>query len=211
MFQIHLRNHSREEGSNCQTQSLPPCYDSACIDALSRNEDARMGHRSIFDSRFREKVTQWIHQRSEVLVLIRYPGSAVKDFEFYQSVTVLGSRLLELTPRTSVIVFGERQLPLRGTVNEEFIQQATELFYTFPESQGGREYLVANLEQADCGPYSKHFHCAGETIDELLADLNGKIGELVAFGKYPPWLYDGEEVISAIVPDADGKVQLGIY
>lgn len=101
---------------------------------------------------------------------------------------------------------------MRGAVDEELIQQAIELFQSVTESPEGEEYLIVNLEQVDYGSYNRYFdHCAGETVDQLRVHLQNKIGERVAVGAYPPWLHDNDAVISAIVPDSDGMVVVGIY
>lgn len=56
---------------------------------------------------------------------------------------------------------------------------------------------------------SQHF--AGETHQELCEHLADEAGEAVAVGLYPDWSDDSDDVISAIVPNADGTVTVGIY
>lgn len=165
-----------------------------------------MSYVSTNDPLFRTKIHQWISGRHEVLVLIRYSYAAgSKDFEFFDSMEAFDARLRELPPQTCITVFGEQQLPLRGRVNDEFITQALKLV---PE---GMEFVVTGLERVRYGDYAWYSHMSGETSAELKEDLHERNGELVAVGLYPPWLEDSEEVLSAVVPNADGSVTTGTY
>jgi hypothetical protein len=57
-------------------------------------------------------------------VLIRYSHAAgSKSFELFHSFSTLREKLSQLPPSTSVIVFKEPQLPLRGMVDDNFIAQ----------------------------------------------------------------------------------------
>jgi hypothetical protein len=165
-----------------------------------------MAYLSTNDAPFRARTAHWIAERQEVLVLIRYSHSAgAKDFEFFGSVEAFDARLRDLPPRTCVTVFGEQQLPLRGRVNDAFIDQALALV---PD---GTEYVVVGLEQVRAGVCASYPHTSGETSVELREDLRESRGKLVAVGPYPPWLEDGEEVVSAVVPNPDGSITVGVY
>jgi hypothetical protein len=161
---------------------------------------------SAADETFLGRVAEWITARGEVLLLIQYSHAAgSKDFEFYDSVDAFRARLTQLPPRTRVIVFGGRQLPLRGRVDESFIRRAEELV---PD---GAEFLVVRLELVRYGTTSWFPKSAGESHEELQESLQDLYGEQVALGPYPPWLEDGEDVTSALIPNPDGSVTTGVY
>jgi len=165
-----------------------------------------MGYPSATDPRFLGRVSGWIGDRDEVLALIRYSHAAgAKDFEFFDSAGAFRARLGNLSPRDCVTVFGRPQLPLRGRADESFVRQALALV---PD---GAEFLVVGLEPVRYGCASWYPHSAGETHAELRESLQDLYGERVAFGPYPPWLEDGEDVTSAVIPNPDGSVTTGVY
>jgi hypothetical protein len=165
-----------------------------------------MGYPSTDDLVFRAKVARWIAARGEVLALIRYSHSAgAKDFEFFTCEHAFRARLAGLPPRSCVTIFGERQFPLRGRVDDAFIDRALTLV---PD---GVEFAVVALERVRGGPDAGLWQVVGERSLELAEALRAKGGELVAVGRYPPWLADGEEVVSAVVPNPDGSVAPGVY
>lgn len=110
-----------------------------------------------------------------------------------------------MAPKTCVIVFREKQLPLRGKVDARFIEIALETI------QDEEEYLLAGLERVNYGAMSWHRFSSGVGSEELKESLSECEGETVALGVYPPWLEDNDEVVSAVVPEADGTVITGIY
>lgn len=167
-----------------------------------------MSYPSTNDPIFLSCVQQWIESKGEVFVLIRFHAAAgSKSFEFFCSMDGFTKRLQGFGPRTCITVFRDRQLPLRGKVDEEFIRQALALV---PD---GSEYLVAALERTTIGKRSWFHDAAGESHAELLEDLRRDYcyGKQIAVGTYPPWLEDNEAVISAVVPDKDGSVTAGAY
>jgi hypothetical protein len=165
-----------------------------------------MASLSSHDTVFVSTVQQWIEQQGEVLVMLRYSRAAGhKDFEFLDSVESLHSRLQNLPPSTSIIAFREPQLPLRGTVDDDFIKTA---LLQIPNSV---EFLVVNLTPEVYGKHSWLGHRSGTTHEELRSVLKDDYGQDVAVGPYPPWLEDNENVISAIVPDKTGQVIGGVY
>jgi hypothetical protein len=167
-----------------------------------------MAYRPTSDQAFGSTVQRWIDSNGEVLAMIRFHAAAgAKSFEFFSSNDDFNKRLRSLSPRTCIIVFRDRQLPLRGTVDEEFIQRALAFV---PD---GVEFLVVALERATVGKGSWFHDAAGETHDELLEELRASAcyGKQVACGLYPPWLEDNQAVISAIVPNEDGSVTVGAY
>jgi len=144
--------------------------------------------------------------QSEILSLIRYSRAAGdKSFEFFVSFDRLRERLGELKPQTSVIAFRQRQLPLRGVVDDEFIARCVN---SIPDRS---EFLVVETVQSTVGHALLFHHEAGATLKELREALERLRGNPVAVGKYPHWRSDSPDVISAYVPDEDGKVRAGIY
>ena len=167
-----------------------------------------MTYPSSNDPAFLVTVRQWIETNGEVFALIRFHASAgAKSFEFYHSVDAFQGRLQELPPRTCITIFGSRQLPLRGKVDEEFIRQALALV---PE---GSEFLLVALKRTTVGDGSWFHNAAGESHAELLEALRDDNcnGKEIAVGTYPLWLEDNEAVISAVVPAKDGSVTTGAY
>jgi hypothetical protein len=163
--------------------------------------------RSSRDLAFLATIGDWIEARGEVLVLFRWPNAGgSKSFEFFRDFPAFMARLETAPRRTSIIVFREPQLPIRGLIDDELIRRAVDLV---PEST---EYLIAGLDLITMGKGSWYPDSAGETHQELIADLRDWwSGQRVAVGRYPEWLEDSESVISAYVPDVDGAVRPAAY
>jgi hypothetical protein len=155
---------------------------------------------STTDSAFLGVLEAWLRSRPEILVLIRHSRAAGrKEFEFFFSYESLAGRLRQLPPSTSVIAFRERQLPLRGVVDADFISTCLNVL---PENS---EFLILETRGRDA-----HW-AAGETHAELRNELQDLTGRSVSVGRYPPWLADTTDVIAAVVPDREGVVTRGIY
>jgi len=160
------------------------------------------------DPTFISTIQAWIELKKEVFALIQFHASAgSKSFEFFHSVDAFKSRFHELPPRTRITVFRDPQLPLRGCVNEDFIQKA---LAAIPD---GAEFLLVALEMITMGKGSWFHDAAGVTHDELVEALRHDYcyGKQVAVGHYPPWLDQNDSVISAVVPNEDGSVTTGMY
>jgi len=165
-----------------------------------------MAYQSTSSPDFLRLVEEWIQENQEVLVMIRYSAMAgSKDFEFYYSIDGFKNRLSELPSRTCIIAFRQRQLPLRGKVDAAFINRALE---TLPDAG---EWLLVGLDYIDYGTTGWYQKSTGGTHEELRESLNDFEGENVALGAYPPWLEDNEFVVSAVVPETNGAVVVGIY
>ena len=165
-----------------------------------------MSYDSSSSQKFLGTLAEWLSSQGEILLMIRYSHAAgSKDFEFFTAFDALTQRLKELPPKTCIIAFREAQLPIRGIVAESFI---AECLRSIPD---GSEYLAVERNITICGKASWFRHRAGETHDELRADLADSIGQEVAVGLYPPWLQDNADVISAVVPDQLGRVVTGAY
>jgi hypothetical protein len=157
--------------------------------------------------RFLDTLENWLRDRPELLVLIRYSAAAgCKDFEFYSSFEALPDRIRRLPPITAITAFRQNQLPLRGTVTEDFIAACMR---HIPD---GSEFLVLETVARAYGQRSWLWWDAGESHAELREALEHSRDLPVAVGLYPPfWLADSDDLISAVVPDEHGVVRGGIY
>jgi hypothetical protein len=161
---------------------------------------------SAADREFLGTLENWFRARTEILVLVRYSRAAgSKDFEFFSSFETLVTRLDQLPPSTSIIVFREPQLPLRGIVDDEFVSGCLK------SRPNGSEFLLLESRHRNDGKPARPRWAAGETHAELREVLEEARGRAVAVEFYPPWLSDSSKVISAVVPDRDGVVRVGVY
>jgi hypothetical protein len=161
---------------------------------------------STADANFLDKLESWLRARPEILVLIRYSHAAGnKDFELFSSFAALSNRIRQLPPSTSIVAFRTPQLPLRGVVTESFVASCTN---HIPD---GSEFLVLETTRRTYGEESWFHWKAGESHAELREALEDSRNVPVAVGLYPPWLMDTDDVISAVVPDGQGIVRVGVY
>lgn len=171
-----------------------------------RADSANMEYISTRDTRFLRTVESWLHERSEVLALIRFSRAAgSKSFEFFSLLIDLTRRERELSPSTNIIIFRALQLPLRGVIDDSFIEKCIS---SIPENS---EFLVVETAPRTAGKTSWFHHSTGESHGELRTELQDLRGRPVAAGEYPPWQEDSSNVISGIVPDQEGNLKLGIY
>jgi hypothetical protein len=97
------------------------------------------------DKQFIKTIEQWLTDRSEILVLIRFAYAAgEKSFELFSSIKQLSERLSRLPARTSLIAFKEPQIPLRGIVDDAFTLSCLN---TIPD---GAEFLLVELQATCC-------------------------------------------------------------
>jgi hypothetical protein len=165
-----------------------------------------MSLKSAAGEEFLKTLENWLRSQTEVLVLIRYSRAAGdKAFEFHTSFAALRERLRQLPIEACVTVFRNPQLQLRGIVDDEFIG---ECLSGVPD---GSEYAVVETVSTRAGRHSSFNYTAGQSHDELRADLEDMRGRPVAAGEYPPWEEDSPDVISGYVPAEGGQVRRGIY
>lgn len=163
-------------------------------------------NRSTADSKFLSTIESWLQSQSEILILIRYSHAAGgKDFEFFFSFAAFAERLRRLPPLTSITAFREHQLPFRSIVDDDFVAKCLD---NIPDKT---EFLLLETDPQTTGGHSWFHHIAGESHAELRRDLQESFGRRVAVGTYPQFWEEGPEVISAIVPDKNGAVTVGIY
>jgi hypothetical protein len=164
-----------------------------------------MGYTSATDQKFLSTLESWLRGLPEILVLIRYPASGSRDFQFFSSFEALSNRRRQLPPSTSIIAFRRRQLPLREVVDDRFIASC---LGCIPDRA---EFIVLETARRAYGRKSWFHSAGGETHRELREALEDSRGVLVAVGPYPPWLEDTDDVVSAIVPDENGIARVGIF
>jgi hypothetical protein len=165
-----------------------------------------MSYLSISDPNFLNTMESWFRSQPEILALIRYSHAAgSREFRLFSSFPVFSEVLRQLPHLACVTVFRQPQLPLRGVVDDKFIARCLE---SIPD---GSEYALTETVRRDYGRASWFHFGSGESHAELRDDLEECRGAPVAAGLYPPWLYDNEDVISAVVPDENGVTRSGIY
>ena len=158
------------------------------------------------DPKFLALLKSWFEKTPEILVLIRLRcGGGARDFEFYSSYEALFDRINNLPHGASVTAFKQPQLLLRGVVSDHFITKCLE------QIPNGAEYLMVETVQTVAGKMSWFHNGSGVSHAELRDDLQESQGVHVAVGLHPPVLDDTDEVIYAVVPDADGTVRAGPY
>ena len=161
---------------------------------------------STTDKAFLETLEGWLDSQSETMVLIRYSHAAGnKSFEFFTSFAALSERLHQLRPQTCITAFRRPQLPLRGVVDDAFIDVCLK------NIRDGSEFVVVETVPRATGQYSWFHDEAGETHKELVESLEASRGKPVAVGEYPPWLEKSPDVISGYVPGEDGVARVGAY
>ena len=166
-----------------------------------RRFSSHMNYVSVNSRTFLARVERLILVQGEALVLFRYARAAGnKDFVLFGDFGLFRTKLRGLPANTSVIVYGDQQLPVRGRVDRTFISDATE---AIPD---GSEYLILCLERSQLSSTS-----AGESHQELIADLEELDGRLVAVGLWPPWPDENPNVFEAYVPDDHGAITPGPY
>ena len=165
-----------------------------------------MSRISTKDPKFRGKLQRWLRKQGEVLVMLRHPyGAGSKDFEFFTAYKDLGTRLRKLKPSTWVVVFKERQLPVRGVVDDTLISMCLE------QIADGADFLISELTRLTYGRSTWFNWCAGRSHAELRKGLEKLRGTPVAVGHYPPWMKESEMVVTAIAPDETGAVRMAVY
>lgn len=165
-----------------------------------------MARTSSQDPMYRAKVRSWIETEGEILLLIRFPNmGGAKSWEFMTTFEQYEQRITQLQPRTSIIVFRNHPLPLRGVADAQFIEHALAMMHS------GNEYVLVGLDLIERYGFTEYPTFYIDTQAELRESLADSFGQRMAFGPYPDWLQDGEFVISAYIPDVDGTIHGAAY
>jgi hypothetical protein len=158
------------------------------------------------DADFLQPIANRLCQGKEVLVLIEYSRAAgSKSFEFMNSIGAFTERLAQLTPASRVTAFTQSQLPLRGCVDDRFIEDCLR------QIDEGSEFLVVETAPRNAGSVTWFHDEAGTSHQELMDALEDSRGRTVAAGSYPQVVTDGVSSVTAYVADGSGNVQVGVY
>jgi hypothetical protein len=160
--------------------------------------------RSAFDTLFLGTVSDWLQASGEVFVVIRYAYAAgAKDYLFIQSAQQLQALLATLPPRSDVIVFRHRQLPIRGIADNALLEQA---ITAIPE---GTSWFLLYLGGEKPGDSSSAGDNSHQALKTAIAEHQGRC---VAIGPDPPFHEaDSAEMQSGLIPLPDGSLQTGPY
>lgn len=148
---------------------------------------------------YRATVRSWIDASQEVFVVMRYlRGGGAKDYALIKNEAEF-EHLLELLPEgTDTIVFRKSQLPCRGLVTDQFIEDAKQTILD------GAEYLFIRMDPETPGDPRLCGEMGG-SHRELEDDLTEERGKRVALGNCPPFVGDdNEDMISASIGGIDG-------
>ena len=159
------------------------------------------------DSSFRKATAEVLARLGEIVALIRFPFAAGdRSYEIFADADAFYRRLAELPERTSVTVFCDRQLPLRGIVDASFVEQV------LAEIPNGADWIVARTTQISMGGRSWYHIMESNNHNDLREELLDDFcfGHSVAVGREPDRLTAGR-AIAAYVPCADGTVMPGTY
>lgn len=163
-----------------------------------------MALRSTEDNNFTELVRRWLEQNGEIFVVVRYSHAAgARDYLFFSSFSDFRDLVSSLPPMADIIVFRDKQLPIRGIADDALLKRALN------EIKDGEEYLLTEVERVDL---RSTYYTEGISHDELCSEFKDFRGKEVAAGVMPEWSRrDCEEMQSAVKPFADGSVKSGIY
>jgi hypothetical protein len=148
--------------------------------------------------KFIATVNSWIEASGEVVVILRYLRAAgAKDYALIDSPDRF-QRLVEVCPTgTDIVVCRDAQLPLRGRVDDDFIERAKGMIPV------GSEYLFVCLKPR--GADDPRLFGAFNSGVNLVEDLEEFRGEEVALGLCPRFMGpDNEGMISASKGGIDG-------
>jgi hypothetical protein len=149
--------------------------------------------------KFLDTVSQWIEAAGEVFVMLRYlRAGGAKGYAFIHSPNEFQRLVEACSTGTDIIVFRDRQLPLRGQVDDDFIARARTLI------PAGAAYMGVRLAPRTLDdPRLDGFF--DDSMPELESELEASRGEALAFGPLPPFLdADNEAMISAAKGGIDG-------
>ncbi len=174
----------KDLGANCAVRSMP-------ADNYNPERDVSPA--------FLATVMEWIKATGEVFVVLRYLWAAgSKDYGFIANTREFETLVSVLPIGTDIIVFRKNQLPIRGIVDEPFIETA------LAEIEDGTEFLIVETSPEKEGDSRLH-GTIGDSHDDLIESLNDYIGMPVSLGPCPHFNDpDNEDMISAAKGGIDG-------
>jgi hypothetical protein len=128
------------------------------------------------EQEFLDEARRLLQDNGDVLIVISSVlGTEYGIVDSFEEVVQLTQ---SLPGRTSIFVFGGKQLPLRGVADVGMLQQALEMI-SEPE-----DFLILSLEHENFRE-NESFH--GDMAWELECKLRDFFGKPIALGKMPPW------------------------
>jgi hypothetical protein len=161
-----------------------------------------MALRGTNDPAFLSLVQHWIEENGEVFVVIRYARSAgSREYLLFHSFAEFQALLQSLPPRTDVIVFRQKQLPVRGIADDALYHQAAA---ALPD---GEWWLLLCPDPDN----PRNFNSEGDDSHRRLREAFEEFrGRYIAVGLDPAWNEnDNADMQSALVPLPDGRVESG--
>jgi hypothetical protein len=165
---------------------------------------------AISDNGFRVILETTLLREGELTVLHRLNRSAGRrDWFLVSSDRDIDEVLLQGKARDAFTFFLRRQFPIRGYLDDSMSEEIRALLLKIPEVTD--ECLLARLVPGQ----SRLEDCEGFGLRESqdLEDwLTNHRGLEVIAGRHPPLFAKEEDgVLTGIVPDYDGSVELGVY
>ena len=159
---------------------------------------------SVYDSKYLDIVKDLIEKRNEILITVRYPYQAGnKDLFLFKSIEAFEQMISKRASKDLIIIDKSIKKITQGIVTDNFIKntldivefkEETEIVVIFPEFNGNYEY----------------WHDFFEDKEELEEYLNVNDGHYVFIYEEANKLNE-DQMVYAYVPDADGKIQPGVY
>lgn len=159
-----------------------------------------MTDRSVYDYAFLGEVSYWFETTDELFVAVRYAhAGGDRDYLFASSFEQILDLANILPPTTDIVVFRQKQLPYRGTADEQLLGTV------LAEIPDGTEWLLLTLRREGEQDYTSK---SGSTHEALRAAFGEFSGKHVMVGVAPTFsAADGEDAQSALVPFPDGSVR----
>lgn len=160
-----------------------------------------MAMQSVLDRAFLTTVQRWIEEQGDIFVVVRYAASGgARDYFVINDFVNYRALLSSLPARADVIVFRQRQLPIRGIASSQLLSVAVAVI---PD---GVEWIVVTLSERDHGRVLDLWD--GRSHQELTRLFNELRDTYIAAGEDPPWhTADSSNIQSGLIPLADGSVQ----
>lgn len=165
-----------------------------------------MAHAASTDPNFLATIESWCSDQSEVLALVRFRcGAGSREYRLFSSFSDLHEMIQKAPNGACITVFRNPKLPLRGVVDDIFIESC---LAAIPD---GAEYLMFETVPVVAGKHSWYHYGSGETLAALKDDLQESVGLPVVVGYHPSMSARPTEAVDGVVPDADGMVRAGPY
>lgn len=162
-----------------------------------------MNTRSVFEPLFLSDVQRWLTEQADIFVMTRYAKSGgARDYFVIANYSDYRILLSSLPAMADVIVFRQRQLPVRGIANSDLLEKAITTI------ADGQSWIIVILSEQDHGKVLDIWD--GQSHQEMVRIFHELTNTYIAVGEDPP--FEGEDhpdMQSGIVPLADGSLQRG--